>query len=217
MSEAMQRYFAIGDIHGCLDKLLSLLRRIDIDWAKDTVVFMGDYIDRGPASKEVVETVLGLRGRHDRVVCLMGNHEQMFLNWLEGREEQLFLANGGRSTLRSYGIATDAVDREARVPPAHLEFFRSLLPFYETQTHLFVHAGVRPGLPLEIQDPYDLVWIRHEFFLADHGMQKTVVFGHTPFTGGPFVGEKIIGIDTGAVYGGTLTCLELPAMRFHQV
>lgn len=212
----MGRIFAIGDIHGCLDKLRKLLALIDADWAQDTVVFMGDYIDRGPASKEVVDAVLDLRRKHERVVCLMGNHERMFLNWLDGREEDLFLANGGRNTLRSYGIAPDDSDREAKVPPDHLEFFRSLLPFYETETHLFVHAGVRPGLPMEIQDPHDMIWIRHEFFLADHGLNKTVVFGHTPFTGKPYVGEKRIGIDTGAVYGGTLTCLELPAMRFHQ-
>ena len=213
----MGRIFAIGDIHGCLDKLRKLLALIDADWAQDTVVFMGDYIDRGPASKEVVDAVLDLRRKHERVVCLMGNHERMFLNWLDGREEDLFLANGGRNTLRSYGIAPDDYDREAKVPPDHLEFFRSLLPYYETETHLFVHAGVRPGLPMEIQDPHDMIWIRHEFFLADHGLNKTVVFGHTPFTGKPYVGEKRIGIDTGAVYGGTLTCLELPAMRFHQV
>ncbi|NPV05843.1 MAG: serine/threonine protein phosphatase [Syntrophaceae bacterium] len=213
----MGRIFAIGDIHGCLDKLRELLAVIDVDWAEDTVVFMGDYIDRGPASKEVVDAVLELRGQHGRVVCLMGNHEQMFLNWLEGREEELFLVNGGRSTLRSYGIAPNDPEREAKVPPDHLAFFRSLLPFYETETHLFVHAGVRPGIPMEIQDPYDMVWIRHEFFLSGHGLKKTVVFGHTPFTRGPFVGEKMIGIDTGAVYGGALTCLELPALRFHQV
>jgi serine/threonine protein phosphatase 1 len=213
----MGRIFAIGDIHGCLDRLRKLLAVIDVDWAADTVVFMGDYIDRGPASKEVVDAVLEMRGKHERVVCLMGNHERMFLNWLDGREEGLFLANGGRSTLRSYGIAPDATGREAKVPPDHLAFFRSLLPFYETETHLFVHAGVRPGIPMEIQDPHDMIWIRHEFFLADHGLKKTVVFGHTPFTGEPFVGEKRIGIDTGAVYGGTLTCLELPAMKFYQV
>ncbi|MCU0582347.1 MAG: serine/threonine protein phosphatase [Syntrophales bacterium] len=213
----MGRIFAIGDIHGCLDKLRKLLALIDADWAQDTVVFMGDYIDRGPASKEVVDAVLDLRRKHERVVCLMGNHERMFLNWLDGREEDLFLANGGRNTLRSYGIVPDDSDREAKVPADHLEFFRSLLPFYETETHLFVHAGVRPGLPMEIQDPHDMIWIRHEFFLADHGLNKTVVFGHTPFTGKPYVGEKRIGIDTGAVYGGTLTCLELPAMKFHQV
>lgn len=213
----MGRIFAIGDIHGCLEKLRKLLALIDVDWAEDTVVFMGDYIDRGPASREVVDAVLELRGRHGRVICLMGNHERMFLNWLDGREEELFLANGGRSTLRSYGLSPRDPDREAKVPPDHLAFFRSLLPFYETETHLFVHAGVRPGIPVEIQDPHDMIWIRHEFFLADHGLKKTVVFGHTPFTNGPFVGEKRIGIDTGAVYGGALTCLELPAVKFHQV
>ena len=213
----MSRYFAIGDIHGCLDKLLKLLGLIDVDWENDTVVFMGDYIDRGPDSKQVVDYVLELRKKHEQVVCLKGNHEWMFLNYLDHREEQIYLTNGGRDTLHSYGISPDAPDRGAKVPPEHLEFFGSLLPCYETETYVFVHAGVRPGIPMGLQDPFDLIWIRHEFFMSDHGLKKTVVFGHTPFREEPFVGEKMIGIDTGAVYGGTLTCLELPACKFYHV
>jgi serine/threonine protein phosphatase 1 len=213
----MQRYFAIGDIHGCLDKLRALMDLIPIDGANDTVIFMGDYIDRGPDSKQVVDYVLQLRKKQERIVCLRGNHEYMFLNYLDRREESIFLGNGGRSTLDSYGVQPDDVDRKTKVPPEHLEFFRTLLPFYETEKYLFVHAGVRPGIAMEIQDPYDLIWIRHEFFQSDHGMKKTVVFGHTSFKREPFVGEKMIGIDTDAVHGGPLTCLELPAMKFHQV
>jgi serine/threonine protein phosphatase 1 len=213
----MKKIFAIGDIHGCLDKLIALMGLIDVNWANDTVVFMGDYIDRGPDSKGVVDHVLGLRRRHDSVVCLKGNHEEMFLNYLDRREEGIFLSNGGRNTLQSYGISPDERNRAAQVPQEHLDFFRSLLPYYDTETHLFVHAGVRPGIPMEIQDPHDLIWIRHEFFMSDHGLKKTVVFGHTSFRKEPFVGEKMIGIDTGAAYGGMLTCLELPAMKFHQV
>ena len=213
----MQRYFAIGDIHGCLDKLRKLLGLIDVDWENDTVVFMGDYIDRGPDSKRVVDYVLELRKKHEQVVCLKGNHEWMFLNYLDHREEHIYLTNGGRDTLQSYGISPDEQDRKAKLPPKHLQFFETLLPCYETENYVFTHAGVRPGIPMELQDPYDLIWIRHEFFMSDHGLKKTVVFGHTPFKGEPFVGEKMIGIDTGAVYGGMLTCLELPAMKFHQV
>jgi len=213
----MQRFFAIGDIHGCLDKLVKLMGRIGINWAEDTVVFVGDYIDRGPDPKQVVDYVIELRETHERVVCLRGNHEAMFLNYLDRREEQIFLFNGGRDTLRSYGMDPDAEDRKEKIPPKHLEFFRTLLPFYETEKYLFVHAGVRPGIPIGLQDPHDLIWIRHEFFMSDHGLDKIVVFGHTPFRREPFVGEKMIGIDTGAVYGGTLTCLELPTMRFHHV
>ena len=213
----MRRYFAIGDIHGCLDKLLALMDLLDVDWGQDTVVFMGDYIDRGPDSKGVVDHVLELRRHHDHVVCLAGNHESMFLNYLDRREEEIFLTNGGRSTLQSYGISPDEQDRRAKLPPKHLQFFETLLPCYETENYVFVHAGVRPGIPMGLQDPFDLIWIRHEFFMSNHGLKKTVVFGHTPFRGEPFVGEKMIGIDTGAVYGGPLTCLELPAMKFHQV
>jgi serine/threonine protein phosphatase 1 len=213
----MKKYFAIGDIHGCLDKLVKLMGLINVDWAKDTVVFLGDYIDRGPDPKKVVDYVMQLKERHERIVCLRGNHEAMFLNYLDRREEQIFLFNGGRETLRSYGILPDAEDRKAKIPPKHLEFFRTLLPFFETEKYLFVHAGVRPGIPMELQDPFDLIWIRHEFFMSDHGLEKIVVFGHTPFRREPYVEEKMIGIDTGAVYGGVLTCLELPAMQFHQV
>jgi serine/threonine protein phosphatase 1 len=213
----MSRYFAIGDIHGCLDKLRKLLGLIDVDWENDTVVFMGDYIDRGPDSKRVVDYVLELRKKHEQVVCLKGNHEWMFLNYLDHREEHIYLTNGGRDTLQSYGISPYEQDRKAKLPPKHLQFFETLLPCYETENYVFAHAGVRPGIPMGLQDPYDLIWIRHEFFLSDHGLKKTVVFGHTPFKGEPFVGEKMIGIDTGAVYGGMLTCLELPAMKFHQV
>jgi serine/threonine protein phosphatase 1 len=211
----MQKYFAIGDIHGCLDKLTALMRLIGAG-DDDTVVFMGDYIDRGPDSKGVVDYLLRLRKKRKRLVCLKGNHEWMFLNYLERREEEIFLGNGGRSTLASYGIPSDAADRKAMVPPAHMEFFRTLLPFYETEQYLFVHAGVRPGIAMEIQDPYDMMWIRHEFFQSDHGLEKTVIFGHTPFRE-PFLGEKMIGIDTAAFNDGPLTCLELPAMKFHQV
>jgi serine/threonine protein phosphatase 1 len=217
MASAMSRYFAIGDIHGCLDKLRKLLGLIDVDWENDTVVFMGDYIDRGPDSKRVVDYVLELRKKHEQVVCLKGNHEWMFLNYLDHREEHIYLTNGGRDTLQSYGISPYEQDRKAKLPPKHLQFFETLLPCYETENYVFAHAGVRPGIPMGLQDPYDLIWIRHEFFLSDHGLKKTVVFGHTPFKGEPFVGEKMIGIDTGAVYGGMLTCLELPAMKFHQV
>ena len=213
----MKRYFAIGDIHGCVDKLTALMGLIRVDWAEDTVVFLGDYVDRGPDSKPVVDYVMELREKYGRVVCLRGNHEAMFLNYLDRREEQMFLWNGGRETLKSYGIDPDAEDRKTKIPPKHLEFFRTLLPCYETGKYLFVHAGVRPDIPMELQDPHDLIWIRHEFFTAEHGLKKTVVFGHTPFRREPFVGEKMIGIDTGAVYGGALTCLELPATKFHQV
>jgi serine/threonine protein phosphatase 1 len=216
MAQAMKKYFAIGDIHGCLDKLLALMDLLDVDWGQDTVVFMGDYIDRGPDSKGVVDLMLELRRHHDRVVCLAGNHESMFLNYLDHREEHIYLFNGGRSTLQSYGISPDEQDRRAKLPPKHLQFFETLLPCYETENYLFVHAGIRPGIPMERQDPYDMIWIRNEFFLSTHGLNKTVVFAHTPFRE-PFIGEKMIGIDTGAVYGGMLTCLELPAMKFHQV
>jgi len=207
------RYFAIGDIHGCLGPLEALLEEIlpKVDPERDTLVFIGDYVDRGPDPKGVIERILELKERY-RVVALKGNHEDMLLNWVEhGRDLDLYLFNGGGSTLRSY-------DKDGRfeLPPHHLEFLRSLVLYHETEEYLFVHAGLRPGVPLERQDPMDLLWIRGEFIRSRFDFGKVVVFGHTPLRE-PLVMPNKIGIDTGAVYGGRLTCVELPAVRFYSV
>jgi len=100
------KIFALGDIHGCREKLHALLKRVRIDFQNDTLIFLGDYIDRGRYSREVVEDILQLRQDKKNVICLLGNHEQMFLNYLDGVEEDLFLHNGGAFTLASYGIST---------------------------------------------------------------------------------------------------------------
>jgi serine/threonine protein phosphatase 1 len=178
----------------------------------DTVVFLGDYIDRGPDSKGVVDYILQLKKNLPHVVCLKGNHEAMLLDWvLNGTGYDLYLYNGGAATMSSYSQGG-----EFKLPPEHLAFFTSLLLYYETEHYIFVHAGIRGGVPLEEQDPHDLIWIRDEFILSPHDYGKTVVFGHTPLQR-VFVAPNKIGIDTGAVYGGTLTCLELPAQRFYSV
>ena len=179
---------------------------------KDTVVFLGDYIDRGPDPKGVVDFILQLQQDLPHVVCLKGNHEALFLDWvLNGRNYDLYLYNGGGSTITSYSR-----DGEFKLPQEHFAFFTSLLPYYETERYIFVHAGIRGGIPLAEQDPHDLIWIRDEFILSPHDYGKTVVFGHTPLQR-VFIAPNKIGIDTGAVYGGTLTCLELPARRFYSV
>ncbi len=212
----MERIFAIADIHGCLDKLRALMEKIRPDRERDRIVFIGDYIDRGPDSRGVVDYVIDLRDRFGRVVCLMGNHERMFLDYhLYGKDGDLFLMNGGDTTLLSYGMEETPAGKRARVPEEHLRFFEDLLPYYESEGYIFVHAGLRPHVPLEEQIPEDLLWIRYAFIRSCQDFGKIVVFGHTPFPE-PLIDFNKIGIDTGAVYGGKLTCIELPAMNLYQ-
>jgi len=213
----MNKIYAIADIHGCLDKLTELLNKIDIDKQNDTLVFIGDYIDRGKYSREVVDYVIGLQTEYKNITCLLGNHEQMFLNYLEGIDESLYLENGGKATLDSYGILLpdDVEKRKAKLPSKHLNFFQSLLLYYETDKYIFVHAGLMPGVPLKNQILGDLLWVRYEFIESRNDFGKTVIFGHTSFMY-PFMDKNKIGIDTGAVYGGNLTCIELPGLKFYQ-
>jgi serine/threonine protein phosphatase 1 len=213
----MKKIYAIGDIHGCLENLTQLLNRIDIDKQNDTLVFIGDYIDRGKYSREVVDYVIRLQDEYKNIICLLGNHEQMFLNYLEGVDESLYLANGGKANLDSYGIllSDDVEQRKAKLPDKYRKFFQSLLPYYETDKYIFVHAGLRPGLPLKDQTLDDLLWIRYEFIDSKNDFGKTVIFGHTSFMN-PLMDINKIGIDTGSVYGGNLTCVELPELKIYQ-
>jgi len=180
------------------------------DPEEDTLLFIGDYIDRGPDSAGVVEHILGLRQWSDRIVCLMGNHERLLLDFLDGRDRGEYLINGGRETIESYG------GQEAGIPVDHFDFINSLSYYYETGEQIFVHAGLRDGRPLAEQDPSDLIWIREEFIHSTYDHGKTVIFGHTP-TREPIVMANKIGIDTGAVFGGKLTCIEFPGAYLYQV
>jgi len=213
----MNKMFAIGDIHGCLDKLQHLVNNIAADPVNDTLIFIGDYIDRASGGRDVIDYVLGLKKTYQKVICLCGNHESMLLRYLEGLDEDMYLANGGMMTLNAYGISrSDALhERKAKIPADHLRFFKALLPYYETDQFIFVHAGLRPGIPLAGQTAHDLQWIRQEFIDSDYDFGKRIVFGHTHFSA-PLVADNKIGIDTGAVYGGRLTCLELPTLQFYQ-
>ncbi len=207
--------YAIGDIHGNLAALERLLDKIKPDLEQDRLIFMGDYIDRGPHPKGVVDYVLDLKNRAplDRVVCLKGNHEAMFLQFLQGREMELFLYNGGLSTLRDYwGDNWERLD-QLILPPEHEEFYRDLRLYYETPDFVFVHGGLKPGVPLAEQTEEDLLWIRGEFIASTDDFGRRVVFGHTPFRQ-PLVMPNKIGIDTGAIYGNLLTCLKLPQEEF---
>jgi serine/threonine protein phosphatase 1 len=214
----MERIFAIGDIHGCISHLDKLTAQLDIDASQDTLIFVGDYIDRGPDSKGVIDAILDIRKNIRDVVCLTGNHEDMFLNYcLDRRNENLYMSNGGMRTLASYGFSPEGTE-QLILPPSHREFFTGLRTYHETDDYIFVHAGLRPGIPLDRQDREDLLWIRFEFINSPYDFGKTVVYGHTPVSlNKPLIDKNKICIDTGAVYGGKLTCIELPEMTIYQV
>ncbi|UCE33586.1 MAG: serine/threonine protein phosphatase [Deltaproteobacteria bacterium] len=209
------RTLIVGDIHGCLDMLKRLVDKIRWDPGADRLVFIGDYIDRGENSKGVIDFIIELKKDSQFVQCLIGNHEQMFLDYLSGSDLNSFIANGGLTTLRSYKQAQREAE-EPLIPASHLDYFASLVTMVELDEYYVVHAGFRPGRPLEEQDLFDMVWIRDEFIYSSYDFGKTVIFGHTPLYE-PMVLENKIGIDTGAVYGNRLTCLEIPESRFHSV
>jgi serine/threonine protein phosphatase 1 len=214
----MPRVFAIGDVHGCVDELTTLLTRL-APQADDKLVFLGDYIDRGPAPKGVIDRLLGLR---ESVPCvfLKGNHEDMFLDFLGlgGRYGDAFLYNGGGATLRSYDCDGCDVDQvAARLPDAHREFLLQLQTYHRDGDFLFVHAGVRPGLSLAQQSDEDLLWIREDFTTQPHDLGCTVLFGHTPYREVLIDLPYKIGLDTGLVYRNKLSCFESTTHTLYQV
>jgi diadenosine tetraphosphatase ApaH/serine/threonine PP2A family protein phosphatase len=214
----MPRVFAIGDIHGCVDELNTLLTQL-APKPDDTLVFLGDYIDRGPTPKGVVDRLLRLR-ESTGCVFLKGNHEDMFLDFmgLGGRYGEAFLYNGGGATLRSYGChGCEGAEVAEHLPAAHREFYLQLQPYHRDGDFLFVHAGVRPGLRLEQQSAEDLMWIREEFTAQPHDLGCTVLFGHTPFREVLVDLPYKIGLDTGVVYRNKLSCFETVARTLHQV
>ena len=209
------RIFIIGDIHGCVDMLNRLMDQIDWQPDKDRLIFLGDYIDRGRDPKGVVDYILALAKCTANIECLIGNHETNFLEYLSGEDRGLFLMNGGWRTVESYQ-GNELKDVNSLVPPDHMAFYGSLKTYIELEDYYIVHAGFRPHVVLEEQTLEDMVWIREPFIYSDYDFGKRVIFGHTPFSE-PLVMENKIGLDTGAVYGNRLTCLELPQLRFHSV
>jgi serine/threonine protein phosphatase 1 len=213
----MKRTFAIGDIHGCLDQLEDLVHRIE-PRKDDLLVFLGDYIDRGPRITEVIDFLIDLASEVP-CVFLRGNHEDMFLEFLEfGTNKTLYFANGGRKTVESY-LGSEPFISHTQVAHAlsqsHRDFYAGLRWYYEDAHYIYVHAGVQPGVPMFRQDHRDLVWIRDDFIFSPTGLNKKVIFAHTPFAR-PFVKEDKIGVDTGGVYGGVLTAVQLPEEIFIQ-
>lgn len=211
-----QRVYAIGDVHGCIDQLTALHHSIARDLtdrpiADAVLVHLGDYVDRGPDSQAVVALLAagppipGLR-----TVNLMGNHEFMMLDALASGQPaaaDLWLSNGGANALYSWGVPRLARQAEwaAHIPLPHLLFLRDLALMHREGPFLLVHAGIRPGVRLCQQTRQDLLWIREPFLSAEGDLGFVVVHGHTP-TREPVVRPNRIGIDTGAVMGGVLTC-----------
>ncbi len=184
----------------------------EIDPAQDTLVFLGDYIDRGPSSFDVVEYLIRLKARFTDVVFLKGNHEEMLELYLNGVDRTIYLMNGGNQTLENYLDHSDENEPDP-IPVAHRNFLSSLTLFHETEKYIFVHAGLKEKVPLDRQKHEDLLWIREKFIYSTYDFEKQVVFGHTPFTE-PLVMPNKIGVDTGAVYGNKLTCVKLPQLEF---
>ena len=212
------RIFAIGDIHGCSTKLQLLLNRLPFDRAHDTLVFLGDYLDRGPDTKGVLDQLCRLRGDGVRLVPLMGNHEYLLLEYHRSGDQALlpYLRRLGlENTLESYGGASlSALAALDFMPSEHRNFLASLLPYWETEEYIFVHAGLRHDQPLADQDISDLCEIREPFLSDERDYGRRVIFGHTPFAT-PLLTPFRTGIDTGAVYGNLLTAVELPGLHFH--
>jgi serine/threonine protein phosphatase 1 len=201
----MSLTYAVGDIHGSLDKLQRLIVRCE-QHAGDrlpTFVFLGDYIDRGPQSSGVVDLLIDLQSRlGDRVVALQGNHEAMAVGVIDGTSPlRLWFAQGGVATLESYGNVSPS-----DVPRAHVNWMRSLRLSYDDGRRFFVHAGVDPDKPLAAQDASDMLWIREPFLSSRRDYGRLVVHGHTPLPGGaPDLRSNRLNLDTGAVFGGPLT------------
>ncbi|WP_456371147.1 metallophosphoesterase family protein [Thermodesulfatator atlanticus] len=209
----MPDIYAIGDIHGCLFALESLLEKLPISWGEDFLIFLGDYLDRGPDPRKVLETIMELKETYpEKVIPLVGNHEWMFLRYLEHPDmwRDVYLANGGDVTLAQFTNREGILD----IPEFYVKFLESLPFYWETEKYIFVHAGLKPGVPLEKQNREDLLFIREEFIYSDYDWGKRVIFAHTPFRQ-PFLVPNKIGIDTGCVYGGELTALVLPEIDFY--
>lgn len=242
-----ERYFAIGDLHGHYTEfmqLLELLRdRTSFHLRFDHLVLLGDLVDSGTQTKQLLDYVIDLKEKYPQHLHVVkGNHEDMLLDALSETHPKygdyyIWYNQGGEATLKSYTDGMEANDYEKAImqpadliPQKHLAFIRDLPLYYETEEYFFCHAGLRPGTKIsdtDFTDPKvqdDLIWIRDEFFLSDFDFGKTVVFGHTSFEdrkrhiiNGIFVKEGRIGINTMPRNTGRLTAIQLPKRKFYQV
>lgn len=228
-----ERIYAVGDIHGRADLLADLLAQIreDMRWGdaeRSTVVFLGDYIDRGTESRDVVEMLSDQPFDDTDTICLIGNHEAVLLQFLQDAEiGRDWVRFGGDMTLASYGVRlnredpgiAELLDAQTQLaeamPRSHLQFLQGLKLSFRAGDYLFVHAGIRPGVSLQEQDGNDLIWIRDRFIKSDADFGCVVVHGHTPNLEIQSLHNRI-GVDTGAYFSGRLTAavLEGDTRRF---
>lgn len=211
------RIFAFGDVHGRLDRLRALLGRLTAMDPAARLVFLGDYIDRGPQSRQVVDLLLELVRRRPDTVLLMGNHEAALQRYgaSSGPEDlRLLRAMGFQATLDSYGAAP-GLEGLAFLPPEHRDFFAGLRRWHVEGGWVFCHAPIAPGVDPDLAGPVELDRLLSSRLIDGEAWAasgKTLVFGHVPFET-PLVAPGLIGVDTGA--GAALTAVELPELRFH--
>jgi serine/threonine protein phosphatase 1 len=195
--------YAIGDVHGCFDQLVALVQGClqDAGSRSSRFVLVGDYIDRGPDSRSVIDFLIRLQRERPEVICLRGNHEAIMLEAVRTGDGRLWYANGAAATLDSYGC-----DDPRSMPSDHVDWAAGLPLRYDDGLRFFVHAGIDPYTPLDAQEEHDLLWIREPFLSSTRDYGRLIVHGHTPQTAGvPDRRPNRLNIDTAAVYGGALT------------
>ena len=210
--------FAIGDVHGSMKYLQALIEKC-LAYAEEQrtlphFIFLGDYVDRGSQSREVLSCLQHLPeilGSGSKVTCLRGNHDQMFIDAVLHHDVNSWFSNGGEQTLNSYAREPSNL----RCDPllgiydpllgAHAKWLDTLPLSFEDEYRFYCHAGIRPGVPLDRQEPHDLLWIRREFLNFKHRHPKLIVHGHSPTMSGPDLRINRLNLDTGACMGGKLT------------
>jgi serine/threonine protein phosphatase 1 len=217
-----ERYYLIGDIHGHISKLKKIISLVRADFKNgDSFIFLGDYIDRGPSSFEVIEYLIELSSKY-RIVFLKGNHEDMFLRYItKGDNYSNYIRNGGGSTIKSYIRNLN----DFTIPESHRNFFNNLKLYYENDDFIAVHAGLDPEIiNINEQQKDEMIWIREEFYRYPKKWDKTVIFGHTPtiyINNSDLVyfdeNRNIIGLDTNAMSDGyPLSCIRWPDRKVYQ-
>ena len=217
----------IGDIHGCFDELRQIVEFLldERDFNdNDLLVFVGDYIDRGPDSRAVIQYLIDFSKKHPNTIFLKGNHEDMLLSYLGygGNMGASYVPNGGMQTLQNYGFSESefALPDEGKmhIPEDHINFFLNLDKYLLiSDEYAIAHAGFSPYRAIDAQVEEDLLWVRDEFISSDHFFDRTIIFGHTPYHDIYFDLPQKIGIDTGLVYGNMLTCIELLKGEIFQI
>jgi serine/threonine protein phosphatase 1 len=214
------RIYAIGDIHGCARTLKKLMEQIQ-PAKNDTLVFLGDYIDRGPRIKDTIDFMINLKENGYRVIYLMGNHEWMLLDSFENNlREFIWRYNGAKSTLKSFGIS-----EITQLDSHYLQFFKNLEFYWQSANFLFVHAGFSDIPTQEFEDIQSNLWTRNETYTTPMLKDMYIIHGHTPTTIDDLMeridnGRKVLNIDTGCVYykrlgTGALTALEIPSFKVY--